>query len=160
MRFIFLAFILIPIIEIYFLITVGSAIGAPMTIGLILLTAFIGAFLVRAQGFATLTRVQSMLGRGEMPAIEIMEGVFLLVAGALLLTPGFFTDAIGFACLTPPLRRWLIARMLAAGVVKGTGAAGFSFQSGHSGRFGHQNQASNKTTVIDGEYRDLDDRKD
>jgi len=100
MRFLFILFLVIPVVEIYFLITVGSAIGAVTTVALILLTAFIGAFLVRAQGFSTLARVQMQMAKGEMPAIEIFEGLFLLVAGALLLTPGFITDAIGFACLT------------------------------------------------------------
>lgn len=148
MRFLFILFLVVPVVEIYFLITVGSAIGAPLTIALILLTAFIGAFLVRAQGFATLARVQMQMAKGEMPAIEILEGLFLLVAGALLLTPGFITDAIGFACLTPPLRRWLIAKMLAAGALRGSVSAGFNAR---------QNSGPEQPRVIDGEYRNVDD---
>ena len=148
MKFLFIAFVAIPIVEIYFLITVGSAIGAPLTIGLIIFTAFLGALLVRAQGFSTFARVQTMLARGEMPAIEIFEGVFLLVAGALLLTPGFVTDAIGFACLTPPLRRWVIQKLLAAGVWKGAQHPGHS----SAGPTGVQSGR-----VIDVEYRNLDD---
>ncbi|MBX2868221.1 MAG: FxsA family protein [Acidiferrobacterales bacterium] len=147
MRILFFLFLIVPVIEIYFLITVGSAIGAGLTVVLILLTAFIGAFLVRAQGFSTFARVQSQMARGEMPAIEIFEGVFLLVAGALLLTPGFLTDAIGFACLTPPLRRWLIRKMLAAGMLRGT-----TFRAGTTGV---NNSGAGANRVIDAEYRDV-----
>lgn len=151
MKFLFIAFVVIPIVEIYFLISVGSAIGAGWTIGLILFTAFLGAILVRAQGFSTFIKVQEMLAKGEMPAIEILEGVFLLVAGALLLTPGFVTDAIGFACLTPPLRRWIIKKILAAGVLHGR------VHSIHGKSNVYSQSANNQGRVIDAEYRDLDD---
>ncbi|MGI9317359.1 MAG: FxsA family protein [bacterium] len=150
MKFLFLIFLIVPIIEIYFLITIGSAIGAGLTIALIIFTAMLGAFLVRAQGFSTFVRVQSQLAKGEMPAIEILEGLFLLVAGALLLTPGFFTDAIGFAFLTPPLRRWIIQRMLSAGVWRGhvesvSASKGYATQNTHiEGR------------VIEGEYKETE----
>lgn len=121
-RFLFLLFILVPFVEIYLLIEIGSEIGAVSTIALVVLTAVIGAWLVRRQGLEALTRVQRNLDQGVLPAMELLEGLFLLVAGALLLTPGFFTDAIGFACLTPPLRRMMItwlARRRAAQVVAG-----------------------------------------
>jgi len=68
----------------------------------------VGAWLVRLQGLSTLNRVRESAARDELPALELLEGLFLLAAGALLLTPGFFTDIVGFACLTPPLRRLLI----------------------------------------------------
>ncbi len=167
-KFLFIAFLAIPIIEIYVLITVGSAIGAVTTISLILFTALLGAVLVRAQGFATFARVQGQLAKGEVPAIEIIEGLFLLVAGALLLTPGFVTDAIGFVCLTPPLRRAIIRRMLAAGVWKGkvqaTGAGnlfGGQFTGrgevrAGSTRHGNTQPGPGQGRIIDGEYRDLD----
>jgi UPF0716 protein FxsA len=103
-----LAFVLVPLVELYLLIQVGSAVGAITTIALCLFTAIAGATLLRAQGLSTLLRVQQMLDRGEMPAVEVLEGAVLLISGALLLTPGFVTDAIGFACLVPPLRRTLI----------------------------------------------------
>lgn len=107
-RSLFLVFLIIPIIEIYLLIKVGGIIGAIPTILLIIATAAIGAFLLRMQGIATVNRVQSTLQRGEIPAIEMMEGLLLLISGALLLTPGFFTDAIGFLALVPPLRQKFI----------------------------------------------------
>ena len=86
----------------------GNVIGAPWTIALVVLTALVGAWLVRLQGLSALNRVRQSAARGELPALELLEGLFLLAAGALLLTPGFFTDIVGFACLTPPLRRLLI----------------------------------------------------
>ena len=119
MPILFLIFLFIPIIEIYFLIQVGSAIGAGFTIFAVVFTALLGAYLVRAQGLSTLGKVQSQMAAGNVPAMEMMEGLFLLVAGALLLTPGFFTDAIGFVMLTPPLRRWMIKSALNRSIASG-----------------------------------------
>ena len=107
-RSLFLVFLIIPVIEIYLLIKVGGIIGAAWTILLIIGTAALGAYLLRMQGISTLNRVQSTMQRGEIPAIEMMEGLILLIAGALLLTPGFFTDTIGFLALIPTLRRSFI----------------------------------------------------
>ncbi|MFQ5936408.1 MAG: FxsA family protein [Acidiferrobacterales bacterium] len=103
-------FLLVPLVEVWLLITVGGVIGVGWTIFFIILTAVLGAFLVRAQGMSTLVRSQAMLDRGELPALELLEGVALLIAGALLLTPGFFTDAVGFTLLIPTLRRSMIRR--------------------------------------------------
>lgn len=103
-----LLFFTVPLAEIYVLLEVGGWIGALPTIGLVVFTAVLGAVLVRAQGFSTLMRVQECMGRGELPAIPLLEGACLLVAGALLLTPGFVTDAFGFLLLVPPLRRHFI----------------------------------------------------
>lgn len=97
-------FIGIPLIEIYLLIQVGGAIGVWSTIGLVVLTAFIGTALLRQQGMATLARAQSELDQQQLPVRELFDGVCLLVGGLLLLTPGFLTDALGFALLIPPLR--------------------------------------------------------
>ena len=97
-------FIGIPLIEIYLFIQVGGAIGVWSTIGLVILTAFIGTALLRQQGLATLARAQSELDRQQLPVRELFDGVCLLVGGLLLLTPGFLTDALGFALLIPPLR--------------------------------------------------------
>ena len=105
---ILLLLIVVPVFEIYLFIKVGSAIGALPTIFLIILTAVVGAILLRAQSFATLARVRQQLENGEIPAVELLEGVVLLVSAAFLLTPGFFTDAVGFLCLVPGVRRALI----------------------------------------------------
>ncbi len=106
-------FLLVPIVEIYLLIQVGGLIGVMPTIGLVVLTAVIGAALLRAQGLQTYLRFNQALSEGRLPATEILEGVALLIGGALLLTPGFFTDFIGFICLIPFSRRILIARLTA-----------------------------------------------
>ena len=105
-------FFAIPLIEIYFLIQVGEVIGALPTILLVVLTAVIGAFLLKQQGVSTLARFQSSMAQGQMPATALLEGVMLVIGGALLMTPGFFTDAIGFACLLPFSRQWLAKRMI------------------------------------------------
>ncbi len=100
----------IPLFEIYFLIEVGSEIGAFRTIVLSIMTALIGTTLVRHQGFGVLMRVHEAGDRGDVPALEMLDGALLLVAGLFLLLPGFFTDAAGFLLLIPPLRRLLIRR--------------------------------------------------
>lgn len=107
--FLLAAFLIVPIIEIYLLIQVGGLIGALPTIGLVVLTAVLGAAMLRIQGFQTYLRFQRSLSKGRYPATEMLEGVALLVGGVLLLTPGFFTDAIGFVCLLPWTRRALVA---------------------------------------------------
>lgn len=102
----FFLFLTVPLLEVYLLIEVGQAIGAPATIAAVVGTALLGAALARYQGMVTVTRLYTQLHRAEIPTQTLFEGACLLVAGALLLTPGFFTDAVGFALLTPPLRRW------------------------------------------------------
>ena len=140
-----LLFFTVPLVEIYVLLEVGGVIGVLPTIALVVLTAVMGAGLIRAQGLATLGRVQKELERGELPAVAIIEAALLLVAGALLLTPGFVTDTIGFLILVPPLRRRVIesfiARRLAAAGAPGQGRQG----------------ASGGPRVIEGEYRREDD---
>lgn len=152
MPLLFLIFVVVPFIEIYLLIEVGGVIGALPTIGLVVLTAVVGAGLLRAQGLATITRVQSTLAQGGLPAMELMEGAFLLVGGALLLTPGFFTDAVGFACLIPPLRRWLIARVLERGVMHVRGGFGHHTHP-HEERREHRHGPQ----TLEGEWRREDD---
>ncbi len=107
-----LIFIGAPLIELYFLIEVGSVIGALPTIALSVFTAVLGGLLVRMQGFAILFRAQSQLADREVPAFELLEGALLLLVGFALMLPGFITDAVGFLLLIPPLRRWLILRWL------------------------------------------------
>ena len=111
-RLLFLLFLVVPVIEIYLLIEVGSRIGAPFTILLILLTAVLGAALLRIQGLTTLARVQRSLDQGELPAMDLLGGLLLLVAGAFLLTPGFFTDTVGFILLVPEIRNRVAQSLL------------------------------------------------
>lgn len=107
-------FVIIPIAEIATFIKVGNLIGLWPTLGIILLTAFLGTGLLRYQGMATLNQAQASLNNGELPLTPVIHGVFLLVAGLLLLTPGFITDAAGFLLFIPPLRlkiaKWVIEK--------------------------------------------------
>ncbi len=102
---IFLAFIIIPIIEISIFITVGSNIGILNTIVIIITTALVGIFFVRRQGIKLLFEAQRNLSQGIMPTEEIKGGIFLLISGLLLITPGFFTDCIGFAVFLKPVQK-------------------------------------------------------
>ena len=101
----FLIVLIIPFAEIYLLLQVGGIIGALPTIFLVVITAALGAWLLRRQGFATFRRFQENLAQGVIPAYEMIEGPIILLGGLLLLTPGFITDVLGFACLIPPLRK-------------------------------------------------------
>ncbi len=130
----FLLFLSVPVAEIYLLIQVGQRIGALPTIGLVVGTAILGAALLRHQGLSTLMRARESMDRGELPALELMEGIVLVFGGALLLTPGFVTDAIGFMCLVPAVRRWLIELVISQGRwvrVSGSSGAESDDRPGH-----------------------------
>lgn len=109
--FLFLAFVVVPIVEIGLFLQVGSYIGVPATLGLIILTAIAGTMLVRSQGIDVIRKVQSSADRGEMPVSALAQGLFVLIAGVLLLTPGFATDTLGFALLIPPVRELIGAKI-------------------------------------------------
>ena len=111
MRFLFLIFIVMPIIEVAVLIQIGQVIGVWWTVALVVTTAFIGVNMLRVQGLATLTRANWRMQSGQIPAQEMMEGVFLAIGGALLLTPGVITDVFGFLCLIPVTRIWMVKAM-------------------------------------------------
>lgn len=112
MPLLFLLFVSIPLVELWLLIKIGGVFGAGWTIILCLLTAATGAALVRTQGLSTLMRIQRLSASGEPPALEMFEAAALFITGAMLLTPGFVTDAIGFLLLIPPLRRAIILVIL------------------------------------------------
>lgn len=99
-----LVFLVVPLVELYVLIQVGSAIGALNTIALLLLMGVAGAWLMKREGLAVVRRVQSQLRSGRMPAADVADGFLILFGGALMLTPGFLTDILGLALLFPPLR--------------------------------------------------------
>ena len=111
----FLAFTIIPFLEIYLLIKVGSYLGAFNTVMIVVLTGFLGALLARYQGLQTMLKVRESLGRGEMPAEELLDALLILLAGIVLLTPGFLTDLAGLLILIPTTRlvfkRWLRKRL-------------------------------------------------
>ncbi len=141
----FLFFLVIPFVEIYVLLQVGGLIGPFWTIFLVVFTAALGAWLLRRQGFATWQRFQANLAQGAIPAYEMIEGPILLVGGALLLTPGFFTDALGFACLIPSLRRKIAQYIIENHLL--TGEAGVIFKQ----------TRPRDSSIIEGEFRKKDE---
>ncbi|MEC9342861.1 MAG: FxsA family protein [Pseudomonadota bacterium] len=115
--------LVIPVLEIAVFILVGGEIGVLATLGCVLLTAVIGSVLLRVQGFSILSRIRTETDKGRLPGRELGDGAMILVAGILLLTPGFVTDAIGFALFVPAFRT-LIWRVVAARVVVTVAAGG------------------------------------
>ena len=136
----------------YLLITVAGYIDALPTIGLVMLTAVIGVSRLKHQGLETLTRGTQKRRAGQLPAQEMAEGVLLAVAGALLITPGFVTDVVGFLILFPPTRV-LIASVLLTNV-RVQGFPGHSSDAPHTDHQGQDNEPTSKT--IEGEYQRKD----
>lgn len=107
----FLLFVTVPVIELFIFLLIGQRIGIPMTLAIILFTGFLGAYLARSQGLKAFARYQEALSQGRLPHEAIIDSLLILIAGVLLLTPGFLTDSIGFALLVPRIRT-LIRRMI------------------------------------------------
>lgn len=153
-----IAFLTVPILEIYLLFQVGGIIGAGWTILIVIGTAILGASLLRQQGLATWTRLTQSIAQGQLPPTVLVEGILLLLSGAFLLTPGFFTDAIGFLFLMPPVRMLFARYLLRRGM--------FMASSMHTTSFSHTTSGSQTTTeerpqqnkVIEGEYEDRTDK--
>ena len=107
----FLAFTIIPVVEIYLLIQIGTIFGALTSIALVIVTGFLGAYLARIQGLQTLFRIQESLREGQIPSGELLDALLIGIAGLVLLTPGFLTDAFGFLLLIPntrtAIKQWL-----------------------------------------------------
>jgi len=122
----FVLFIVIPIIEITVLLQVGEWLGLWPTMAIVIASAWLGAKYVRQQGIATMQSVQTKMVQGEMPSAEIVTGLMLLVAGVLLVTPGFVTDIFGLSLLIPNVRQ-AIAAMVQKHMLVRQGAAGASF---------------------------------
>lgn len=100
-------FIGVPLLELIVLIEVGKLLGTLATVGLIFITGVIGVFLAKTQGFFVVRNIQLALSRGEMPGSQLLDGLFVLAGGLVLLTPGLLTDIFGFACLIPVTRSFL-----------------------------------------------------
>ena len=105
-------FVVVTLAEIYVLVSVGQAIGGLSTVLLVVITAFIGTSLLRQQGWSTMAKAQQSMAEGRMPAMEMLEGVVILVSGILLLTPGFLTDGLGLLGLMPWSRHYFINHFL------------------------------------------------
>ncbi len=154
---IFLALVGVPILEIAVFIEIGGRIGVGYTLALIVATALAGTALLRHQGMATLASARKTVEQGGMPMREVLDGVCLLIGGALLLTPGFVTDAVGAVLLIPFARRalqaWVVSRLLSSGRVSMSmgGSMGGSPQPG---------RGRGDDTVIDGDFTEVRDEDD
>ena len=141
-------FVVVTLAEIYVLVSVGQAIGGLSTVLLVVVTAFIGSSLLRQQGWSTMAKAQQSMSEGRTPAIEMMEGVVILVSGILLLTPGFLTDALGLLGLMPWSRSYFINHFLeknAERVFKQRNSVFINRSSGSE-------KKSNKDDTIEGEF--------
>jgi UPF0716 protein FxsA len=142
----------------YLLIEVAGYINTLPTIGMVMLTAVIGVFLLKRQGLATLTRGMARLDSGEIPAQEMAEGLLLAISGALLVTPGFITDTVGFLLLLPPSRAVMARHMLSRVELKAASGAQFSsqFQSQSQGQpppHPNSHPQPDQANTIEGEFQ-------
>jgi UPF0716 protein FxsA len=144
----FILLVAVPIIEIAVFIEVGGLIGLWPTIAVIIVTAAIGAGLLRLQGLAVMYRAQEAMARGEMPLIHVFDGFCLLFAGAMLLTPGFVTDVVGFLLFVPPLRILLRRSIVALVAARGGIHVWNGSETGSGPAAG---------SVIDGDFEDITD---
>ncbi len=163
---VFLALTTVPIIEIGIFIAAGQAIGLFPTLAVVVLTAILGTALFRAQGMATLARAQAHLNQQQMPIEEVFTGVFLLVAGALLLTPGFLTDAMGFLLFVPYVRRtvgrWVFRKVMKQaqgtnGSRPGSGPTGPDGPKPRQGQDAPGGPGPSRQPAIDAEYELIDE---
>ncbi len=141
-------FVVVTLTEIYVLVSVGQAIGGLSTVLLVVITAFIGSSLLRQQGWSTMAKAQQSMSEGRTPAMEMMEGVVILVSGILLLTPGFLTDALGLLGLMPWSRSYFINHFLEKNAER-------VFKQRNSvfiNRTNSSEKKSNKDDTIEGEF--------
>jgi len=158
-KILFVFFIVVPLFELYVLIEMGSMIGAFPTILLIILTAALGAFLMKHQGLQVVKQAQIAVSRGEMPQQQVVEGMLIFIGGAVLLLPGLVTDLLGFLLLIPPIRAALAKRWLSKRVKSGAGYQGYvhtqwTVQDAESGRISYSKTAykhKDTSDVIEGE---------
>ena len=143
----FLAFLAVPLIEIALFIQVGGLIGLWPTLGIVILTAILGAILVRTQGLMAMNDLRGSFSRLEDPSKPLAHGAMILFSGALLLTPGFFTDAIGFALLMPPVRNAIYKNLRSR----------VSVQTFEMGSAPHRTQQD--SSVIETEYHEVETKE-
>lgn len=142
-----LLFIAIPLIEIALFIQVGSILGLGWTLLIVVITAVLGTALLRRQGRGVLMQLQRSLGELNDPTEPLAHGAMIILAGALLLTPGFFTDTVGFLLMVPKVReaafRWIRQRMVVTSSTSFRGTV-------------HRDRSTSRGPVIDGEYEEID----
>lgn len=149
--------IVVPIVEIAVFIQVGGWIGLWPTLATVILTAMVGTALLRQQGFATLMRARENLAAGRFPVAEVFDGLCLVVAGALLLTPGFVTDTVGLLLFIPPIRAFL-RQHLGRYLVQTGRVQVFSDGVPPRGNAGPRGTAPGPGPVIDGDFEEVDER--
>ena len=165
-----LALLCVPLLELYVIIQVADGMGTGETILLLIAVSVAGAWMVRRSGLGVLNQIQTRLNRGELPAGEVVDGLLILIAGALMLTPGFLTDGVGLLLLFPPTRlvvRSLLVRRFAKKITVGgwsaepggRGGFGFGYSSGgHRWPGGHGGFGADGSDVRDvDEGREVDD---
>ena len=156
----FVLFVTVPIIEIALFIQIGGEIGLLSTLGIVIATAFLGTYLVRKQGLSALSQLKNNVETLENPIAPLAHGIMILLAGALLLTPGFFTDAVGFSLLVPNIRIWLFERVKQRILHLQNG---FSFTHARTGGAKHSSQNGERQasgTTIEGVYEELAPKND
>lgn len=152
----FLAFVAVPLTEITLFIQVGGAIGLGWTLAIVVLTALIGTSLMRTQGALAIREIKSSLSEVRDPTEPLVHGAMILFAGALLLTPGFFTDAVGFSLLVPGVRKIAFQAIRKNIKVSGTMNMSGDFQQQRPRREPHRPMQGD---VIDGEYHELSEEE-
>lgn len=143
-----LLFIGLPLAEIAVFIAVGEAIGVWPTLALVVLSAILGIACIRVQGFALVNRARRQIEAGEPPVFEMVSGLMLLLAGVLLVIPGFVTDSFGLALILPPVRRFLHERVIARHMTVTAASSTTGRPAGHHG-----------PVVIEGEFETVDEPK-
>lgn len=143
-----IAFLAVPLIEITLFIQIGGAIGLGWTLLTVILTAIAGTYLVRQQGFATLAKLQSSFHDMRDPTEPLAHGAMILFAGALLLTPGFFTDAVGLSLMIPGVRQAAFLALKSRIKVQ---------HFGHQTHVEPQQQRPGQEDIIDGQYHEIDE---
>ncbi len=159
MRFLFILFILFPILEMVVLIKVGSVIGAWNTVGLVVLSAVVGVEVVRREGFRNALKAREKMAAGELPAQEMVENLAIVLGGVLMIIPGFISDFMGIVLLIPPLRRLLVGRWLKLGGVQIRRASVYDAEYRREDDLRSGQRQNHR--VLDGEYtKDSGDQSD
>ena len=128
----FFLFTVVPLVELYFLFQIGDAFGWANTFLLVILTGVVGAYMARSQGRQIMMQVQKELANGGVPADGLVNGLLVFLGGILLITPGVFTDVVGF-CFVMPVTRWILVRVLKTHFQNAVQNGKYKFQSVHMG---------------------------
>ncbi|WP_438865335.1 FxsA family protein [Neptunicella sp.] len=156
----FILFAILPIAEIALLVNVGEQIGGWNTVAIVIITAAIGSYLVRQQGLATLFQAQTKMQSGQMPGQEMAEGLLLVIAGVMLVTPGFITDTVGFLLCLPVTRPFIARAIMQRMQVQMVNNINRQQQSGFGGQFHADFQSPPPSQqdgdIIEGEYENKD----